>query len=52
MSIDLKLYGAYGLSGFMMLVGYLFYDKSTQWSAVLEFCGIILACWLIFAYKK
>jgi hypothetical protein len=43
----IKLYGKYGLAGLIMVIGYLFYDKSQMTSILLEIIGVILASGLI-----
>jgi membrane protein YdbS with pleckstrin-like domain len=47
MSIDIKLVGRYGLAGLLLIIGYLFYEKSIPISLILLVFGLALIIILI-----
>lgn len=50
--MDIRLYGKYGLSGLLIVFGYLFYDKNMVVSIILEVIGVISAILLILFYNE
>ncbi len=48
----MKLVGVYGLTAFLIYVGYLFYDKNPIISIALVIVGVIIAIYVIWSEIK